>query len=118
MAKYVKGQENLIPYKKGQSGNPSGKPKGILTKDQVHAVLGRFSSLNREELQAVVNNPKSTMLEIMVASVMVKAAQHGDHARLEFLWSRSIGKVKEEIEHTGNQPQIIVTVPDNNRDKK
>jgi hypothetical protein len=47
-----------------------------------------------------MKSPKSTMIEIMIASVMSKAAKDGDYARLDFLLTRSVGKVKEEIEQT------------------
>lgn len=84
---------NLKPaWKKGQSGNPSGKPKQLLTKDKVNAIIGKFSLLNREELQSLVQSPKTPMIEIMVASIMVRAAKDGDYARLSFLLDRSIGK--------------------------
>lgn len=85
-------------FKKGQSGNPSGRPKDLLTKDKVNAVLARFSDLTKEELKGVLDSKKSTMLEVMIASVMMKAAENGDPIRLDFLWNRSIGRVKEEIE--------------------
>lgn len=87
--------DNLKPYKPGQSGNPSGKPAGLLTKDQVSSVMGKFSHSTREQLQAVITNPKSTMLEIMVASVMARAAKDGDPNRMEFLLQRTIGKVQD-----------------------
>lgn len=88
-------------FKKGQSGNPSGKPKQLITKDQVSAIIGRFCHLTKDGLQAIVSNPNSSMIEIMVASIMVKAVKDGDYSRLNFLFDRStVGKVKEEIEHT------------------
>ena len=80
-------------FKPGQSGNPGGKPKQLLTKDKVKGILGRFADMTREDLQAIVTNPKSTMLEIMVASIMVKAAKDGDFSRLNFILDRSIGRV-------------------------
>ena len=92
--------KHLKPFKPGQSGNPSGKPKQLLTKDKVSSILGKFATMTREQLQAVVTDSKSTMIEIMIASVMVKAAKDGDYARLDFLLTRSVGKVKEEIEQT------------------
>lgn len=92
--------KNLKPWQPGQSGNLAGKPKQLLTKDKVSSILGKFSNMTRDELQDVVKDPKSTMLEIMIASVIVKAAESGDYSRLDFLLSRSIGKVKEEIENT------------------
>ena len=96
------GNPNIKNYgfKPGQSGNPSGKPKQLLTKDKVSSILGKFATMTQEQLQAVVTDKKSTMIEIMIASVMVKAAKDGDYARLDFLLTRSVGKVKDEIEQT------------------
>ncbi len=84
-----------LKWKPGQSGNPSGRPKGQLRRDDVEATIGRFAKLTREELQVIVQSPKSTMLDIMIAGIMAKAAKDGDYARLQFLLDRSIGKVKD-----------------------
>ena len=72
----------------------------------------------RTELQEVIDNPKSTMLEITVASVLVKAAQQGDASRLEQVLERAVGKVvtvtenKTEIETT--HKEIVEGVPNEN----
>ena len=86
-------------FKPGQSGNPSGKRNGGLTVDEVSDLMARFCRLSRDALQAVVQDPKSTMIEITVASILARAAKDGDYSRLEFLLSRSIGKVKDVILH-------------------
>lgn len=88
--------KHLKPFKPGQSGNPSGKPKNLLTKDKVKAIVGKFANMTREELQSVVADPKSTMIEITVASIMVKAAKDGDYTRLDFILNRSIGRVLDD----------------------
>lgn len=87
-------------WKKGQSGNASGKPKQLLTKDKVSSILGKFATMTRDELQKVMQDSKTPMIEIMIAAVIIKAAKDGDYSRLDFLLSRSIGKVKDEIEQT------------------
>jgi hypothetical protein len=89
-------------WKKGQSGNISGRPKGILTQDEVKAILGRFSRLTIGELETVMADKKTTALEMMVASVIMRAMKDGDCNRLEFLLQRSYGKVanvNENINH-------------------
>lgn len=90
----------LKPFVKGQSGNPGGMPKGIVSHAQVKAIVGRFWALNRTELQAIVDNPKSSMGEIAVAAVLVKAANDGDYSRLSFLLDRMVGKVTDVVEST------------------
>ncbi len=90
--------KHLKHFPKGESGNTNGKPKQLLTKDKVSAILGRFATMTRDQLQDVATDPKSSMIEIMIASIMVKAVKEGDYARLDFLLTRSIGKVKDELE--------------------
>jgi hypothetical protein len=94
-------------FKPGQSGNPGGKPKGILTNDKIQGVIGRFADMTRDELQAVIQNQKSSMLEITVASILAQAAKGGDYTRLEFLLSRTIGKVKDQLEVSTVKPYIV-----------
>lgn len=99
-------------WKKGQSGNPAGCPKGLLKKDDIQALMGKFWRLDREGLQAVVHNPKSTMGEIMVASVIAKAAKDGDYARLSFLLDRMIGRPTEVVEqHNISHDEALAKVP-------
>ena len=91
----------------GVSGNPGGKPKQLLTQDKVSSVLGKFCLMTRIELQEIVQSPKSTMLEVTVASILARAAKDGDYSRLEFLLSRSIGKVTDKVEVKLPQPVVI-----------
>ncbi len=102
-------------FKPGQSGNPKGRSPDILSPDKVRTVLGKFADMSRAELQAVVQNDKSTMLEIMIASVMAKAAKDGDYARLSFIMDRSIGRVKDITEvHQHNYDQELDKEPKEN----
>jgi hypothetical protein len=58
-------------------------------------------------------------LKCMVAAVVYKITRRGDMAALDTLLNRLIGKVKDEVHHTGdNVPQIIVTLPSNGREAK
>ncbi len=108
MAKKGGNPQNLKPpFPKGVSGNPSGKPKGIITRGHIEATMGRFCNMTRAELQEVVADKKSTMLEIMVASIMAKSAQQGDHQRFEALMQRMVGKVQDKIEMSTAVPFVI-----------
>lgn len=82
----------------GQSGNPGGAPRNMLTRDKVANIMSKFAHLTREELQKKIQHPDSTMLEITVAAIFARAAKDGDYQRLEFLLQRTVGKVREETE--------------------
>ena len=95
------------PFKPGNTlgkGRPPIPPDLLyvqkLTPDHVQRVFAKFSHMNREELQAVLTSPDASMLEIMVGSVIAKAAKEGDQARFNFLLDRMVGKVKDVVEHS------------------
>ncbi len=99
--------KNLKPFVKGQSGNIAGKPRHLLTTAKISSIVGKFCEMTREQLQKIVQNPKSTMLEITVAGILARAAKDGDYSRLEFLFARSVGKVKESLEVSTARPYIV-----------
>lgn len=93
---------NLRPWKPGQSGNPAGKPKGILTADKYKQLVDRYWQMPLVEIQAALANPTLSAGEHMVASVISHAIESGDTTRIEALLSRVIGKVKDEKDHNMN----------------
>lgn len=102
--------KHLKHWPKGVSGNPLGKPKQLLTKDKVKSVLGKFCDMSIAELQAVANNPNAKMLEVMVANIMIKAAETGDYSRLDFILNRSIGKVPNDQNESQPESTSSMTI--------
>lgn len=89
---------NNKPFKKGQSGNPNGRPKKLPELDKLLAdVLG-------EEKDGV------TAAEAILKKLRQMAAA-GNLRAAEILLDRGYGKPKQMIENniTGNEPLIIVT---------
>jgi hypothetical protein len=79
---------NSKPFKKGQSGNPNGRPKKLPELDKLLAdVLG-------EEKDGV------TAAEAILKALRAKAAK-GDIRAAEVLLDRGYGKAKQSVEHTG-----------------
>ncbi len=85
-------KSNLKPWKKGQSGNPKGRPKKT----------DCLTSLLAEEIDKVdpEDKHKRTWRELIVIATM-RLAIKGNAAALKEVWDRMDGKVKDEVEMTG-----------------
>lgn len=92
-------------FKPGQSGNPSGKHKTLLTRPHVEYMFQELHTKTVEELQTIMKDPKSQMLTIMVASIMIKTVETGDAFRLQFLLDRAVGKVINIVESEDERQQ-------------
>jgi hypothetical protein len=86
-------EKNLKPFKKGQSGNPAGRPPKLPHLDKLlDEVLG-------EEKDGV------TAAKAILAALRAKAAK-GDVRAAEILLDRAYGKAKQQIDHTSNGNEI------------
>lgn len=95
-------------WRRGESGNPAGRPclpaeiRAIkkLSPAYVRQVIAKLARMDREQMVNWLQTPLKlggpNNLELMVASIIVKATTDGDHTKLNFLLDRSIGKVVEE----------------------
>lgn len=84
--------------KPGQVLNPGGRPKGLLTRDQVNSTISNLYKSGPEELKEVIESPKSSMLQIHIASIIAKGVSKGCATALEGLLQRSIGRIKDDKE--------------------
>jgi len=85
---------NNKPFKKGQSGNPNGRPRKLPELDKLLAdVLG-------EEKDGV------TAAEAILKALRVKAAK-GDVRAIEVMLDRAYGKAQQTISHEGKLPTKI-----------
>jgi hypothetical protein len=78
--------ENLQPFKKGQSGNPNGRPKKLPELDKLLANV-----LGEENANGV------TAAEAILMALRAKAAK-GDIRAAEVLLDRGYGKAKQSID--------------------
>lgn len=100
-------ENQLKMFKPGVSGNPSGRPKEpealkklkLYTNQEIQMKICEFLDMTKAEIKAKIEDPATTMLEVMIGTIMVKGAQNGDQNRLESMINRVAGKVKDEVDH-------------------
>ena len=93
-------------FKKGQSGNPKGRPPmpedlrqiKKLSPALIRNIIAKLSRMSRIELEKHIKQSTTPMLEATIGNVYHKALVNGDYMRMNFLLDRTIGKVKDEID--------------------
>jgi hypothetical protein len=124
---------NVVPprWKKGESGNPKGRPKKPVLQmkvigyklAEINDTIQLMCSMTAEELKTIWENPNATILEKTIASALRKGIEKGNLDSVETLLNRVYGKPKEKMDITTdgeklNQPSIqieIITTKDEDR---
>lgn len=103
-------------WKKGQCGNPKGRPKlpedikqaRSLTAIEFERSVNQFLFQNKDSLHETINDPNTTIFELLIGTMILKAIREGDHVRLSFLLDRIIGKCPENVNHSvGHIPEWV-----------
>lgn len=103
------------PYKKGHNkpgpGRPPAPPEvkkaANLSMTEARAKLSEYLALSLPELELVLKDRTKPAMDLWVARIVLIGIKNGDQVRLNFMFDRLIGRVKEQVEHTGVRPLII-----------
>jgi hypothetical protein len=105
---------NGVKFKKGQSGNPLGgklhnkdlKAIRHMTQDDVAKVGQLIVEGDVETLKIISEDPTSTVLQVWMAKVALRAILEGNAAPLDTLLNRIVGKPKDQLHLTGELSSV------------
>jgi hypothetical protein len=92
-------------FKKGQSGNPLGsklhnpitRALKKLTIETYREVIELVMSGNNAALEKMIKNPKTSALQVGIATAFQKAIKAGDYGVIERIAERIVGKIPDEL---------------------
>jgi len=102
-------RRNKTSFKKGQSGNPKGRPRlssdrrrvRKATEDQINKCSDMLN-LTKTELEAILNAGEQTIL----VNMFIKAVQKGDWKVVSEFLDRIVGRPKQAIDHTSSDKSM------------
>jgi len=112
----MSGKDNLKPFKKGQSGNPNGRPKGSLNRS---TIVKRWLETFEQAKNPITGDTESMSQEDIITLALIKKARKGDTAAYKALMDSGYGAPKQEIRHENEQPnELTVNIVRNKKKPK
>jgi hypothetical protein len=99
-------EENLIPFKPGQSGNPKGRPKGAKSRS---TVIKRWLEAMDKGKNPMTGEVEEMSVEDKMTLALIGKALKGDTQAYKALMDSAYGQPKQEIENTG-QSEVITRI--------
>ena len=96
-------KEDLIPFKKGQSGNPKGRPKGSLNRSTIAKKW--LEVLSQEELED--GQVKWLSNDEAMTVSLIKKARNGDVNAYKALMDSAYGTAKDTVDINSNEKRSI-----------
>ena len=97
-------EQNLIPFKKGQSGNPTGKAKG--TKNRL-TLFREKMELMRKSFNSLTGETEEMEIQEEMVIRQIEKALEGDTAAFNVCIDSLHGKLNDKVEHTGKDGEPL-----------
>ena len=91
-------------YKKGESGNPSGRKKGSLNRKTIARI---YLSYLQEEVNPLTGIKELLSNEDMITLALIHKAKQGDVSAYKALMDSAYGGVKQNVEVTDAETPIF-----------
>jgi signal recognition particle subunit SEC65 len=107
-----------MTFVKGKVTNPKGRPRipkeiavvKVMSKQMVETAISLMLNKKVTELEAILKDKSRPTLDHFIGRIIMKGIVEGDHQRLEFLFQRVIGRVKDQIDISMPEPYIVESV--------
>ena len=107
-------EENLIPYKKGQSGNPNGRPKGSKNRS---TIAKKWLQAMQEAKNPLTLESEELSQEDLITLALLKKASEGDVNAYKALMDSGYGSPVQQVEQTILEQPLFPDVPKDNSDQ-
>lgn len=103
--------EDLKPYqfKPGQTGNPGGRPKQVITVDKLRTIIDKISLKSMAEIREMVKDESLPIVEMQIAAAMLSAATTGDFSKVALIMDRLLGKVPQVLDQNVKTEDITAS---------
>lgn len=99
-------EENLKSFKKGESGNPNGRPVGSLNRS---TIVKRWLEATENAKNPITGDDEKMSQEDIITLALIKKARKGDTQAYKALMDSGYGAPKQEIDNKNTDvtaPQI------------
>ncbi len=107
-------EENLKPFKKGQSGNPNGRPKGSKNRS---TIARKWLSAETKGKNPITGEEEILTQEDLMTLAQLRKAINGDTPAYNALEDSAYGKATQEVNQTITEQPLFPNVPTDDSDK-
>jgi len=104
-------KEDLIPFKKGESGNPNGRPKGSKNRS---TIARRWLEVNQSLKNPITGENETMSQEDLMTLALIKKAREGDVNAYKALMDSGYGAPVQQIEQTNIEIPLFPDVQEDN----
>jgi hypothetical protein len=104
-------KEDLIPFKKGESGNPAGRPKGSKNRS---TIARQWLEVNQNLKNPLTGENETMSQEDLMTLALIKKAREGDVNAYKALMDSGYGAPVQQIEQTNIEIPLFPDVQEDN----
>ncbi len=107
-------EQNLIPFEKGKSGNPKGRPVGSKNRS---TIAKKWLSVEQDLKNPLTSLTEKMSQEDLMTLALIKKAREGDVQAYQKLLDSAYGAPVQQIEQTNIEQPLFPDVKTDNSDK-